>query len=337
MNNWFEVDNSVVDRDDLTVYEKMACVVLARYAGKPEFNNLLSMDIIAVKMGVSTKRALEAMEGLQAKGLLLAEDDDQVNSLIIDQTPGKVARIISPREEVKQEVPPWQAFGEDEEVVHHEDPEPQVLAPEEEAVSELAEKEPETEVELDLSILDEEEDLDFEDLRTELLGQEAEEPQAASSLKNTSLMAMDREDQQEERLVEKPRQTASVKKSIEELTVELSEIIEERINDREARIILGMANNDLNRVRVCYARAKKTQVSDPVDMLIHELQKPVGGAVKPERRRSADPVQAESRTVVERIAKNVREDKPPVGGQINTLRLHQMKKYKQYGKSPNKK
>jgi hypothetical protein len=71
---YFLVSELVVDRDDLSIYEKMACVVLARYANNSAFDGLLSEDIIALKMGTSSKEARKAIEQLKMKGLIGQED-----------------------------------------------------------------------------------------------------------------------------------------------------------------------------------------------------------------------------------------------------------------------
>ncbi len=59
----------------------------------------------------------------------------------------------------------------------------------------------------------------------------------------------------------------------ESLVSSVMDMIEEPINDRQARIILGLAQYDLEKVRKCYHVAQNTQVADKIDMLIHELQK----------------------------------------------------------------
>lgn len=67
---YFLINEDVVDRDDLSLEEKMACVVLARFADLHELDNLLSLDIIALKMGCSINQAQEALDGLRLKRIL---------------------------------------------------------------------------------------------------------------------------------------------------------------------------------------------------------------------------------------------------------------------------
>ncbi|MCK8059418.1 MULTISPECIES: hypothetical protein [unclassified Fusibacter] len=75
---YFYVSTSVIDRDDLTLQEKMACVVIARYANQPAFEGLLSVDILALKMGVDSKEAKVALEGLMKKGMIERESVERL-------------------------------------------------------------------------------------------------------------------------------------------------------------------------------------------------------------------------------------------------------------------
>lgn len=77
---YFTLHESIVDRDDLTIYEKMCCVVLARYIGKDEFKDILSKDIIAIKMGCTNEEAYRAIKGLIDKGILEEEAEDETTS-----------------------------------------------------------------------------------------------------------------------------------------------------------------------------------------------------------------------------------------------------------------
>ncbi len=68
-----------------------------------------------------------------------------------------------------------------------------------------------------------------------------------------------------------------VRAGVQDLIDQVFEIIDENINDREARIILSFANNDIEQVREKYKIAKNSQVNDKIEMLINELQKREGG------------------------------------------------------------
>lgn len=83
---YFLINEDVVDRNDLTIEEKMACVVLARFADIKVLQALLSLDIIAVKMGCSVERSQKAIDGLIRKGVL--KSTVPVPSAIISRSKG---------------------------------------------------------------------------------------------------------------------------------------------------------------------------------------------------------------------------------------------------------
>lgn len=61
--------------------------------------------------------------------------------------------------------------------------------------------------------------------------------------------------------------------SREDLMAGVQDIIDETINDSEARIILNFAGDDLETVKRCYKIAKNMQISDTIEALIIELQR----------------------------------------------------------------
>ncbi len=73
--NYFNISTAVVDRTDLTIYEKMACVVMARYANRSQFEGLLNIAVIADKMGVTPAMAQKALDQLVQKGLLTLPEE----------------------------------------------------------------------------------------------------------------------------------------------------------------------------------------------------------------------------------------------------------------------
>ncbi len=91
-NEYFTLHQSIVDRDDLTIYEKMCCVVLARFAGKDEYEDLLSKDIIAMKMGCSNEEAYKAFEGLVRKGILESQEPIEVELNELELSPSNVIK-----------------------------------------------------------------------------------------------------------------------------------------------------------------------------------------------------------------------------------------------------
>lgn len=75
---YFLVGNAIVDRDDLTIYEKMACVVLARYAGQDAFHDLINLEVLARKMGTGVDQARKAIDLLTQKGMILKENSERI-------------------------------------------------------------------------------------------------------------------------------------------------------------------------------------------------------------------------------------------------------------------
>lgn len=328
MRTWFAVENSLVDRNDLTAYEKLCGMVLARYAGRSEFDHLLTTDIIAVKMGVSSEAALEALRGLVRKGLV---DADSTSDLFVEGSENHIKDIEL--EEFKDE--------KDTHVIKSE-----LRKSEAQPVHfENLEFESEFEPEID------EDDEGFDNL--DKLLQESKISEIAhaveavdqvpvssnkgyesyQSIGNAEVTALKPETAKED-IIEGPvaeeidpeileksihEQSDSVRAWIEEseavaqpiirktatsnreaLVTQVIDMIEEPINDRQARIILGLAEYDLDKVKKCYLAAQNTQVSDKIDMLIHELQK----KEEPEEPKRV-----------------------PRTSQVDHIRLNQMKKY----------
>ncbi len=86
---YFNLSTDIVDRTDLTTNQKMACVVMARYANRKAFEGLLSVAVIAQKMGVSEAVAQQTIDQLAEKGLLIAQFN--IASLNRQQTPNQVS------------------------------------------------------------------------------------------------------------------------------------------------------------------------------------------------------------------------------------------------------
>jgi len=92
------------------------------------------------------------------------------------------------------------------------------------------------------------------------------------------------------------------------------EIIEENINEREAKIILGFAGNDLEKIREKYKVAKASQFQDKIEVLIHELQKKDHGRIIKKEEVDDKPVEAFTFS-----------EEPQT--QVNTYKINLMKKY----------
>lgn len=60
---------------------------------------------------------------------------------------------------------------------------------------------------------------------------------------------------------------------VETLLDQVIALIDEPISSREAKIILSIANNDIEKIKEKYRIAKRSQLSDKVGVLINELQR----------------------------------------------------------------
>jgi hypothetical protein len=135
----------------------------------------------------------------------------------------------------------------------------------------------------------------------------------------------------------------------EDLLAKIHDLIDEPINDSEARIILNFANENFEKIEFCYKKAKNMQVSDKIEALMMELQKKEVHTVKvveaPVKEVPVTEVPIkEVKLEKEEIKKGDTqcekpwyldgdEDgdldviKPPSGNQINTNMLNKMKAY----------
>lgn len=92
---------------------------------------------------------------------------------------------------------------------------------------------------------------------------------------------------------------------------QLHALIDEPINDRQARIILNIAKGDLDLIRKEYKNAAGSQYSDKLGLLIKSLQKQEGKNPK---------------------SKDKNEEDPPKKTQVNYKSISKLKKYKAYSK-----
>ena len=204
--NFFSISSLVVDREDLTLYEKMCCVVLARFF-QDDAQEDITMERLAKHMGVEEIVAKGAFYSLRNKGIL--------ESLDSDVQPGTIIKA-----EVVQDANPVR-------------------------------------------------------------------------IENDVILTYD------------------------EKILEVFEIIEEKINDREAKIILNFAGNDLEKIRSKYKVAKASQFQDKIEVLIHELQKKEHGRI----------IKKED---VEEKAQSFDEfdfEEEVQNTQVNTYKINLMKKY----------
>ena len=235
--SYFILEKGIIERDDLTIYEKMCCVVLAKWAAE----SVVSFDMatLAIQMSCTENKAKETIEKLKYKGFIESEGKEET-----DYRPPRI---------IKAE--------------HVDGLEP----------------------------------LDFSE----------------------------KSDQ---------------KMTKEDLVAKIHDLIDEPINDSEARIILNFANENFEKIEFCYKKAKKMQVSDKIEALMMELQKKEVHKVKVVEAPVKDASIKEAKLEKEEIKKDEPqceklwyldgdEDgdidviKPPSGNQINTNMLNKMKAY----------
>lgn len=223
--SFFNVENNLIDRNDLNIYEKMCSVVLARYAGRSEFSNMLNTQVIAIRMGCSVAEAEKALNSLIEKKLVTLEDAGHIEPEMLSVEAVKVSSKVIKTDGLSQmSKVPEKAFD------HLESFEEEVPAPKAKRGGRRKKTEENKPVEENKS---------------------AEVPEVKS----------------------RPLVPKQVREDVQSLIDQIFEIVEENINDREARIILSFANNDVELVREKYKLAKRSQVSDKIEMLINELQK----------------------------------------------------------------
>ena len=201
--NFFSISTMVIDRDDLNIYEKMCCVVLARFF-QNESEKDLTMSELAKHMGVEELVAKGAFYSLKAKGILESQE--------ADIKPGTIIKAND--------------------------------------VNDLPEAPPVDEIIL----------------------------------------------------------------SYDQKINRVYEIIEEKINEREAKIILGFAGNNLEKIREKYKVAKASQFQDKIEILIHELQKKEKGRIIKKEDTDDKPIESFEFS-----------EEPQT--QINTYKINLMKKY----------
>ena len=255
---WFSVENNLIDRSDLSIYEKMCSVVLARYAGRAEFSNMLNIQVIAIRMGCSPEDAEKALNSLIAKKLVTLESADSIEpeTLSVETAKGS-GRVIKSELVAEPDKAPAKAF----------------------------------------------ESLENFDDENQPASKAAEKPMATAKKKSTRKKKTDSDKETPaepvvETLAEqappkvetgvRPLVPKQVRAGVQELIDEIFTIVDENINDREARIILSFANNDVDLVREKYKIAKRSQVSDKIEMLINELQRKDEPIMKPNMGKDTD-------------------------------------------------
>ncbi len=259
MKTWFRIENSLIDRDDLSAYEKLCCIVIARYAGRPEFNHLITVKTIAKKMGVEESTAATSLERLLEKGLITEEFSSSID--------------------LEKNVDSTEITGNIE------------------SAENLTNKENITNTG------------NLGSVKTVYVAQKSEKEEIIETSSNLIKMTDD--------INAEPMQMPSWdnEDDAENMLMQVMEFIEEPINARQGRIILGLANNNIEKVKSCYNASRTMFGNARIDALIECLQ-----------------------------IKDIESDKDDIGidirgrigGQVNRFRLEQMKKYNKFSKKTKK-
>lgn len=266
LGNLFSVETNLIDRSDLNIYEKMCSVVLARYAGRSEFSNMLSIKVIALRMGCTEEQAEKALNSLIEKKLVMLEDPDKIEPELLVE-PSKVSSKVIRSEAVavtEQKESPFnhlESFEEDEvkPVKKKRSSSKKAAAP-----TGTSKQEKSAEVVESGEVVEKKSAKPAKRNIARGSEEELEVLQAVQNLAKTI----------------RPVVPKQVREGVQDLVDQVFEIIEENINDREARIILSFAGNDIELIREKYKIAKRSQVSDKIEMLINELQKKDEGNVE---------------------------------------------------------
>src|SRR3989304_5402012 len=72
VKNWFYLENDLLDREDLTIYEKTVYIVIARYVNG-ENKAFPSYETIAKKGSMAKIQAMRVVKSLIQKGLIKKE------------------------------------------------------------------------------------------------------------------------------------------------------------------------------------------------------------------------------------------------------------------------
>ncbi len=273
-NSAFNVETNLIDRNDLNIYEKMCSVVLARYAGRAEFSNMLNINVIAIRMGCDVANAEKALNSLILKKLVTLEDAGTIEPELLVLEPQKVSsRVI--KSESRSEASTSSAKGLEPlafETLESFDEETETPERREKPKGNRSEGDKLENSETDKpkrtrKTAPKKEKSVSKNSETDEPGrlEEATEKITQNTVRNSVQSPVQNNP--------RPLVPKQVREGVQDLIDQVFEIIDENINDREARIILSFANNDIEQVREKYKVAKSSQVNDKIEMLINELQK----------------------------------------------------------------
>ncbi|MCC0647809.1 helix-turn-helix domain-containing protein [Clostridioides sp. ZZV15-6598] len=98
---WFWLENDLIDREDLNIYEKMIYIVLARYSNE-ESSCFPSYKTISEKAGCSIRQVSNILNELENKGLIIRENRNHEGK---KEKNSNLYFLISSKAKVWNEVP----------------------------------------------------------------------------------------------------------------------------------------------------------------------------------------------------------------------------------------
>ncbi|CZR83045.1 hypothetical protein CDFC105_53908 [Clostridioides difficile] len=98
---WFWLENDLIDREDLGIYEKMIYIVLARYSNE-ESSCFPSYKTISEKAGCSIRQVSNILNELESKGLIIRENRNHEGK---KEKNSNLYFLISSKTKVRNEVP----------------------------------------------------------------------------------------------------------------------------------------------------------------------------------------------------------------------------------------
>lgn len=99
--DWFWAENSLVDREDLSIYEKMIYIVLIRYSDE-ESCCFPSYKTISKKAGCSERQVSNVLKSLEEKGLLIRKNRKRKGS---NEKESNLYVLLSAKQEVQHTMP----------------------------------------------------------------------------------------------------------------------------------------------------------------------------------------------------------------------------------------
>ncbi len=281
MKTWFAIETSLIDRDDLTTYEKLCGIVMARYAGRPEFNHLITVETLAKKMAISVEDTHKALSGLFDKGLITEEISTSMDLKFDNNSKSMIEDLSSVEEDILPR---------------------------------------------NLIKLKEQQRSDFQ--------MDTVKPMQMPSWDDgkTDLFECQRDDMIEADVLNMAtRRLEKAIKSDEKILSQIMDLIQEPINARQGRIILGLANRDVDKIQYCYRKVQKLEYNR-IDALIECLQTGDYKTYQSDKYNNSD-----AQLVQSELSSNAQDISlhggSKVGGQVNKYRIQQMKKYGKYKKN----